>query len=277
MNPEDIIALHEAMESGTLNINKANIHATIPCNTTIIGLANPVGTRFIDNQNLADQIKLPLTILQRFDLIFLMKDNKSKDWKSKVSKHILEWDENGLDQAQPEFLKRYISYAKTFMPKRDKEIQNLIHERYLKIISIMSIPGLECPVPISERQLQSIIRISEASARIRLSHNIEPIDVEYAFRMVTESLKMAGLDVNTGEIDPDLLEGTGSHNRGKIMKFKELLDTEFTNNNMVPESKIVELASNVGLDYNKALEIVFIKRDRGEIFEPTNKMFKKLI
>ncbi|MBU7004006.1 MAG: minichromosome maintenance protein MCM, partial [Theionarchaea archaeon] len=166
MNEQDRAAIHEIMEQGTLSIAKAGIIATLNARTSVLAAANPKFGRFDSYRGLADQIDLPPTILSRFDLIFPIRDVPKEDKDRRIAQHILKFRsmaDNSLKQEiEPELLRKYISYSRTnIAPNIDEEAAKRMEDFYAD----MRRGGAEGnPIPITPRQLESIVRLSEARA-----------------------------------------------------------------------------------------------------------------
>src|SRR3989339_1341403 len=115
MGKEDRSALHEGMEQQQISISKANIQATLRCETTVIAAANPKFGRFDPYDLIANQIDMPPTLINRFDLIFPIKDLPDPENDERLAKHILQLQQTP-DLIEPEIpsglLKKYIAYAR---------------------------------------------------------------------------------------------------------------------------------------------------------------------
>jgi len=116
-----------------------------------------------------------------------------------------------------------------------------------------------------------LLRLSEASARMRLSHEVEMIDVEMAIALVKISLQDIGYDPETGKMDIDYAKGRGSwsqkERRKKIYGIVESLETESTGAN---EEEVINLASEAGIESNKAETMLTNLKNQGEVYEPRN-------
>ena len=117
MNKDDRDAMHEALEQQTVSISKANIQATLRCETTVLAAANPKFGRFDPYGIIADQIDLPPTLINRFDLIFPIKDMPDKDKDERMAKFILTLHQTGkateskqMDQIPTDLLRKYLVY-----------------------------------------------------------------------------------------------------------------------------------------------------------------------
>jgi len=221
MSNEDRVAIHEAMEQQTVTIDKANIHAMLPAKTTVISAANPSFGRYNIYKTIAENIKnLPVTLLSRFDIIFILRDVPDKIKDEAMAKHIMELEkiEGIIDR---DLVKKYIIYAKRLTPKLTKEVANFLMEKFL---ALRERQKEEDPIPITARQFESLIRLSEAHARVFLRTEIHIEDAEAAIRILMESLKQTCFDVETGKQDIDMTEaGRPKSQSDKMLKLLDII------------------------------------------------------
>lgn len=232
MRTEDRSALHEALEQQTVSIAKAGIMATLNSRCSVLAAANPKFGRFDRFKILAEQIDLPSPILSRFDLIFVVEDRPNIKNDTELAQHILKiHQEDTINyEIEPDLLRKYIAYArKNVNPKLTDDANTILKEFYVSTRN--SSAEEEGPVPITARQLEAIIRLAEASAKIRLKNTVDKEDAEKAVRLQLACLKEVGVDPETGEIDIDKVEGrTPKSDRDKLQKVLEevgILEEEY--------------------------------------------------
>jgi replicative DNA helicase Mcm len=224
MRPEDRVAIHEAMEQHTVSVAKGGIVATLNARTAILAAANPALGRYDPYRNVAENITLPVTILSRFDLIFVLKDLPEKEQDAKMSEHILELHRGGAarveSQIEPDLLRKYVSYAKNVKPVLSKEAVQRLRDFYLA----MRATGTEgAPIAITARQLESLVRLAEARARVALRKEVTAEDAEAAIAITRRSLEEVGIDITSHRIDIDtIMTGKPKSLRDKL---KVILDT----------------------------------------------------
>ena len=280
MRSEDRSALHEALEQQTVSIAKAGIMATLNSRCSVLAAANPKFGRFDRYKVLAEQIDLPAPIISRFDLIFVIEDKPSREGDSKLADHILKiHKENTVDyEIEPELLRKYIAYArKNVNPKLTDEANDILREFYVNTRN--SNPEDQGAVPITARQLEAIIRLSEASAKIKLKDYVEKEDAEKAVRLQMACLKEVGVDPETGEMDADIVSGgTPKSDRDKIQRVTEeikLLEEEFAG-----DAPLNILITNMNEKYNvsqeKTEQIVRNLIQKGVIYEPSNGYYRRV-
>ncbi|MCJ7450248.1 MAG: minichromosome maintenance protein MCM [Candidatus Nanohaloarchaeota archaeon QJJ-9] len=276
MEAEDRSSMHEAMEQGTITVSKANIQATLQCRTSILAAGNPKFGRFDPYQPVSEQINLSDTLLSRFDLLFPVKDEPSKSKDEKLSDHIMSMHTDPEDHSgsiETEKLRKYIAYAKkNVRPDLTEEAQKKIKDFYVDTRMQGSSDGEQSKVPITARQLEALIRLSEASARLRLSDKVEEKDAQRAIDLLTHSLKEIGVVDESGEFDIDKLEtGMSSESRNNIQVIMNLVkELSGGSGEAVPIEDVYAQAEEEGIGEEKAEEIIDKLKREGEIYEPKN-------
>ncbi len=207
MRPEDRVAIHEAMEQHTVSVAKGGIVATLNARTAVLAAANPSLGRYEPNRTVAENISLPVTILSRFDLIFVLRDVPNKESDSKMSRHILEIHRRGISpveaQVDAELLRKYVSYAKGVKPELSNDALKRLSDFYLAMRNASETEG--SPVAITARQLESLVRIAEARARVALRKDVSAEDAEAAIAIMKRSLEEVGIDLSSYKVDIDLI------------------------------------------------------------------------
>ncbi|CAG5124882.1 unnamed protein product [Candidula unifasciata] len=208
MNDSTRSVLHEVMEQQTLSIAKAGIICSLNARTSILAAANPVESQWNKNKTITENIQLPHTLLSRFDLIFLLLDPQDELFDRRLATHLVSLYFRSMEAEEEEnldmnILKDYMTYAKAFVhPKIGEEAGQAFIQAYVEMRKVGSSRGQISAYP---RQLESLIRLAEAHARMRLSATVEVADVEEARRLYKEALKQAAVDPSTGKIDITIL------------------------------------------------------------------------
>jgi replicative DNA helicase Mcm len=249
----DMVRLQEAMSVGTVSIAKATIVATLPADTAILAGANPKLGRFDPYIPIREQIALNEVLLSRFDLRFALKDIPNPELDERMVDHILSVRHFRGEAAKPivppDLLRKYIAYARASChPKLTKEAGEVLKGFYLEM---RKRAGEEAPISITLRQYEALVRLAEASARIKLSDRVEVQDAERAIRLMKVSLRQFGLEPETGLIDIDRAEGLRitSAQRSKIRTVFELLEKlEAVHGKQVPLDELKKLARDAGID-----------------------------
>ena len=223
--------LHEAMEQQTISIAKNGIVCSLNSRTAILAAANPKESRYNPRKSIVYNIKLPPTLLSRFDLIYLMLDKANEKQDSKLASHILtlyspeysrnpeKFQKSKLDRA---LFTKYISYARKYCkPVITDEVVDDIISGYVQMRKMGNNKNVITATP---RQLESIIRISEALAKMRLSDVVERRDVEEAQRLIRVATQQSAINPQTGQIDMDLIQtGFTSGVRNKVTTIAEVI------------------------------------------------------
>ncbi len=289
MSSDDRSALHEALEQQTLSISKANIHATLLTRTTVLAAANPTFGRFDPYGVLAEQINLPPTLINRFDLIFPIKDMPDPTRDERMAKHILflhQTPESMESEIPTTLIKKYIAYARQNVnPVLTEGALNEIKEFYVKMRSLGSEDrgfGKEektvRAIPISARQLEALVRLAEASARVRLSEKVTRKDSRRAIELITYCLLQVGLDRETGRIDIDRIStGIPASQRDRIFSIKEIImELESKIGKTIPIDDILKSANEKGISESEVEEIMEKLKRSGDVYEPRSGFFSRM-
>jgi len=244
MRPEDRSALHEVMEQQSASIAKGGIVATLNARTSILAAANPMFGKYDIFKNIYENVNLPIPLLTRFDLVFIVRDIPSQEKDRNIAQHIIsQHGFSGTDTTSLidiDILTKYLSYAKRGDPALTKEAENLIMEFYLKMRNISG-DDKENMITITPRQLEGLIRLATARARLLLKNKVEGEDADRAIYLFNEMLKNSGTDVNTGKVDIGVLQGRPKSEVSKLQMFMEILRTlEGEPKSSVPEQGFVD-------------------------------------
>ena len=224
MKPEDRSALHEVMEQQSASISKGGITATLNARTSIIGIANPIYGKYDSYKNLTENIpSIPIPLLTRFDLIFIIKDFPDSKKDEKIARHIISThrDENITPQGthfKSEIFAKYLRVAKEYKPTLSNEAEDKIVSYYLKMRN-----DDEDRYIITPRQLEGLIRLSVARAKSLLKDVVDVDDANRAIYIMEEMYKSSGIDVNTGKIDPGVYSGKPKSEISKIVLFRQIM------------------------------------------------------
>ena len=241
MKDEDRSALHEVMEQQTASIAKGGIVATLNARTSILAAANPMYGKYDPFKNITENVNLPIPLLTRFDLIFVVRDQPSKERDEKIAKHIIDLHTpQGIDNRSlidSETLTKYVSYAKRVDPILTKEAETKILDYYLKMRNV----DADDMITVTPRQLEGLIRLATARARLLLKNQVEEEDAQRAIDLLQNMFEDAGIDVNTGKVDLGVLQGKPRSEVSKMQSFMEILQTlEGEPKKPVEESKLIE-------------------------------------
>jgi DNA replication licensing factor MCM4 len=200
--------LHEVMEQQTISVAKAGIITTLNARTSILACANPINSKFDVNLSVPENVNLPPPLLSRFDLLYLILDKPNEKDDRRLAQHLTSLYLTARPEiSQTDFLAvekftRYLNYAKRIQPVISEEAGDALVKFYVAMRKSGSSSNV---VSFTTRQLESMIRLSEAHAKMRLSRVVEAIDVEEANRLVLVALQATAVDPRTGRIDLDLV------------------------------------------------------------------------
>ena len=295
MQADDRSAMHEALEQQSVSISKAGINATLKSRCSLLGAANPKYGRFDQYEPIGEQIDLEPALISRFDLIFTVTDQPDAEKDAELADHILTTNYAGeisthrehnatsdfteADVASatetvdptidPELLRKYIAHSKrSCFPTMTDEAKQAIRDFYVD----MRAKGedADSAVPVTARKLEALVRLAEASARVRLSDTVEIEDADRVIATIRSSLEDVGVDPETGEFDADVVEtGTSKTQRDRIQNIKGIIaDIETEYDEGAPIDVVVERAEEVGIDESKAYHEIDKLKTQGELYEP---------
>ncbi|KPU62348.1 hypothetical protein EP1X_09300 [Thermococcus sp. EP1] len=285
VEPYHLFVSHGLVLHNTVSISKAGITATLNARTTVIAAANPKYGRFNRMKSLPEQLDLPPTLLSRFDLIFVLLDEPDEKFDSEIAEHILKVRKGEAELVAPkvpyDLLKKYIAYArKNVQPILSKEAMEEIKRYYVKMRRTIG-RGSESegikPIPITARQLEALIRLSEAHARMRLSEVVTKEDAKAAIELVEYTLRRTAMD-EEGNIDVSILEvGKSSRKINKMDRvlsiIKELQDLEDYG---APRDEVIKEASRQGISRTETEKIIEELKANSMIYEPRSGYYKVL-
>jgi replicative DNA helicase Mcm len=279
MRPEDRVAIHEAMEQHTVSVAKGGIVATLNARTAILAAANPSLGRYEPHRTVAENISLPVTILSRFDLIFVLRDVPNKESDSKMSAHILEIHRKGLSPVEApipgDLLRKYVTYAKSIRPALSSEAIQRINDFYLAMRGASEAEG--SPVAITARQLESLVRVAEARARSALRKEVTAEDAEAAITIMKKSLEEVGIDLSSYKMDIDIImTGKPKSVRDKLQTvLSTLMDLERETGMVERTALLNELEDKYKVPRGEAERLIGQLLREGTIYEPREGYLKK--
>ncbi|MCD2202961.1 LAGLIDADG family homing endonuclease [Halobacterium sp. KA-6] len=295
MAADDRSAMHEALEQQKISISKAGINATLKARCSLLGAANPKYGRFDQYEPIGEQIDLEPALISRFDLIFTVTDEPDPEEDAKLARHILQTNYAGELNTQQEqlasanhtedevdaqtdtvapaidasLLRKYIAYSRrNCYPTMSDEAREAIEDFYVDLRAEGQ--GEDSPVPVTARQLEALVRLGEASARVRLSDTVEVEDAERVIEIVRSCLQDIGVDPETGEYDADVVEtGRSKTQRDRVKNVKAIIkeiEDEFDEG--APVEEVLDRAEEVGMDASKAEHEIEKLKEKGELYQP---------
>ncbi len=296
MTDQDRSSLHEAMESQKISVAKAGITATLQCRCSMLAAANPKYGRFEEDTAIAEQIDLPPALMSRFDMIFVLTDKPNKQRDTAITEHILKAHQRGQVRMLPdgaevkgidvkgilertsdikpvydvEILRKYVAYSKRITPIMTDEASDIIEQSFLRIRQ-MGNGGNS--VPITARQLEAFVRLSEASAKMRLSDKVTDVDANRAVDLVEFYLqRIAGNEDGGFDIDK-IATGISSKDRNRLDVIRDIM-SEYGDEGLTID-EIVQHGSNHGLAETDVTRAVKQLSDGGEIYKTPAGVYKR--
>ncbi|WP_254839879.1 LAGLIDADG family homing endonuclease [Natronomonas marina] len=294
-NSEDRSAMHEALEQQSISVSKAGINATLKSRCSLLGAANPKYGRFDQYEPIGEQIDLEPALISRFDLIFTVTDQPDEEEDANLAEHIINTNyagelhthrentatsnvtqeevDNVTEDVEPdidsELLRKYIAYAKrNCFPTMTEEAKKEIRDFYVDLRAKGQ--DEDAPVPVTARKLEALVRLSEASARMRLSDTVEAEDASRVIDIVRSCLQDIGVDPETGEFDADVVEtGQSKSQRDRIKNIKTLIsEVEEEYDEGAPREEVLDRAEETGMERSKAEHEIEKLRQKGDVYEP---------
>ena len=297
MTDQDRSSLHEAMESQKISVAKAGITATLQCRCSMLAAANPKYGRFEEDAPIADQIDLPPALMSRFDMIFVLTDKPNEKLDRAITEHILSAHQRGqarmigeetavdgvdvqdvltrTNKITPvydvEILRKYVAYSKRLNPIMTDSAFRIIEDSYMRIRSSSNRGN---SVPITARQLEAFVRLSEASAKMRLSDTVTDIDANRAVDLVEYYLrKIAGDD---GGLDIDrIASGTTNKDRSAIKTVKTILSTHGGDTGLSLD-ELIQHGSNEGISESELESVLNKLQSKAEVIKTPSGKYKRV-
>jgi len=269
IKPEDRSALHEVMEQQTCSVAKGGIVATLNARTSILSAANPMYGKYDPYKNITENVNLPVPLLTRFDLIFIVRDTPEKERDSLIASHILEIHRDAEHAAKPaidiDLFSKYLSYAKQSEPALMPEAIDIVRSYYMDMRKVES----EGMITVTPRQLEGLVRLATARARLLLKDTVEAEDAQRAIYLVDQMMRTAGVDVNTGKTDLGVLYGKPQSVVSKEKTFMEVFKGLAGNENNDVEDKVLvtELVKTGKFSDEEAKKYIQKFNREGQIFE----------
>lgn len=271
MRSEDRVAIHEAMEQQTISIAKAGITTVLNSRTSVLAAANPPAGRYDDLKSAQDNIDLQTTILSRFDLIFIVKDIRMYNQDKLIASHIIKIhasaDAVSADRKVSKvenWLKRYIQYCRLEChPRLSESASAKLRDQYVQIRKDMrrqaNETGEAAPIPITVRQLEAIVRLSEALAKMKLSHVATENEVNEAVRLFTVST----MDAARSGINQQV--NLTAEIANEIKQAETQIKRRIPIGNQISERRLIDDLTRMGMNESIIRRALIIMHQRDEV------------
>jgi DNA replicative helicase MCM subunit Mcm2 (Cdc46/Mcm family) len=280
MSAEDRSAMHEVLEQGTVSIAKAGITSTLNARCPVLAAANPKWGRFTKDRSIAEQLDLPPTLLSRFDVIFSIRDVPDQARDRRLASRILashlavetgaESDARSSGEGAPfppDLLKKYIAYARrNVRPVLTEEALATLEDYYVRVRRQGEEP--DAPVPITARQLEALVRLSEAAARARLSSTVSVQDAKRATEIMENFLRRVSM-TEEGKLDIDLTQTGVSHSQRERFEIAHRIMRELQEQHagFFTAEQYHEAMARSNIPTPRADAILQTLRNQGEVIE----------
>lgn len=273
MDKEDRSAMHEAMEQQTISVAKAGIVTKFKANTSVLAASNPKFSRFDNYKPLVEQFDIPATLISRFDLIFPIRDVLDRERDMQIAEHMLKMhktgeDMKGLEPEIPvELFRKYIAYSrKNTHPVLTNEAAEKIKDFYVTLRGMS-----KEAITATPRQLEALVRLSEASSKMRLSDTVTVTDVERAIELTNFVLMAVAYDQSTGMIDTDRISAEHSSSaRARIRVIEEIIKglIDSSDEGLASSDDIISSAQSKNIDKFDVEKSLNELTKHGVIYEP---------
>jgi replicative DNA helicase Mcm len=277
IKPEDRSALHEVMEQQTCSVAKGGIVATLNARTSILAAANPLYGKYDPFKNITENVNLPIPLLTRFDIIYVIRDIPEKEKDHRVASHILELHRESESTGQYlidiDLFSKYLAYSKTMEPKLTVEAIDKIRDYYMKMRNVES-DGM---ITVTPRQLEGLVRLATARSKLLLKDYVDSDDAERAIYLIQTMLETAGVDVNTGRVDLGVLHGKPQSEISKLKLFMEIFNALSGQDKSDVEEKyfINELTQTGRFSEDDAKNFINKAMQNGQIYERRSGFYAK--
>ncbi len=282
MRKEDREALHEVMEQQSCSIAKGGFIATLNARTSILAAANPVFGKYDPYKNILDNVNLPVPLLTRFDLVFIVKDEPDEARDEILAKHVLDLHAKlAFPKVPPidfNMLKKYITFAKKLDPELTEEARKRLSDYYIELRR-MAQPG---QIAVTPRWLEGLIRLSVARARVLLHPRVTEDDALRAVSLMKRMLETVAVDQNSAgkQVDVGVLYGKPLSERNQLETalevFKKLEGTGTSKQPVEDKVFLEELEKTGKFNKEEADKMLKTLYRSGQIYEINPHFYRRI-
>ena len=265
-------SIHEALEHQTISFMKAGINAILRCRCPVLAACNPRGERFDLSEDLPGQIGVPPALLSRFDLVYLLVDNPDPVVSRETAEHILaSYEPPATARPNDDLLRRWVHLAR-------KECETIVldPEASKRLVTFFadlreaSFRDRARNIAITIRQFESLVRLTKASARLRLSTTATLQDAETAISLVISSMDQVAFDPTTGQYDSTFIGDGSSPRAATHRKVIRAIEDFYTRNQEWPSLHHIQidLRDTARMDADQVESLVEKMKRMGMLYEP---------
>jgi replicative DNA helicase Mcm len=287
-------SLHDALEDQVINLSKGSRTTSIQARASLLAAAAPKYGRFDQYESIGEQLDLDPGILSQLDLMFVFVDDPDRKEDEELAEHILEANYVGEIQSrreetegqpaekineettditppiEPALLRKYIIYAQqNIYPSLTDDAQERLKEFYIDLrTKEPDDDDDDRPVPVTARKLEAMVRLAEASARVRLSETVETADVDRSIDLIKTSLTEIGVDTDHQQYNASVVE-TGKEHEDGAENLKNLIsEIALEYDDGAPVDVVLNRVSEIGMSQSKAERDIKKLKHKGEVYEP---------
>ena len=253
MDPKDQTAIHEAMEQQTISLAKAGIHATLNARASILAAANPIYGRYDRSKSLRFNVDISPPIMSRFDIFFVIFDEKNDDEDFHIAQHIVNMHRLMDDALNPDFtmeqIQTYIKFCRTIKPQFTQESANILKEEYKHIRQREKAENQRTAYKVTVRALESLVRLSEAMARAHCDFTIRPTYV----REVCRLLRNSNINISKADIEFETIQEEINQD---LQRERQLEEEQ--QQNLAPESQPQIATNKVKISFEEYQRLTFL-------------------
>jgi len=282
-------SMHEALSHQTIHINKAGINAHLPTRTALLAAGNPEYGRFREDKPIAQQINLGPTLLSRFDLLFMIDDQPDPERDAEIIEGMIETrraaarytaDDRHEDieeiapAVETPVLRAWVAHAKqTVTPTiENPEVAADLKDSFHDLRQVNG--GGDGPVPVTFRKLEGLMRLAEASARVRLSDTITHDDIDRARELIGRSMSDVGMDPDAGVFDADIIETGEAASQQDKRETVLAIVTDAAGSEPAGHETVVERGDDGGLSQADVEYAIKMLKEKGRIYEPQSDRYR---
>lgn len=289
-NGTSLAKVTEPMANQVVEVSKGSTTKTLDAAASVLATGNPKYGKFDMYEPVSDQLDLPPDLISVFDLVFTLEEDESSSHTTNTildasvvgevaaggESEQVEADTESLTSSltpeiEPEILRKYIAYArKNCFPVLTDEAKEVLKRSFEDLQS--EADAEDSPVPVTARSLEAMVRLAEAHARLRLSDTVEEADADVIVGLVESSFESLGIDMETGEFDPDIVvSGTGESPKELRKKAKKLLrdiDEDYPDRPGAPRDGVYSRSGEIGISRSGMEDLIENLKHRGDIYFP---------
>lgn len=263
MDLKDQVAIHEAMEQQTISITKAGVTATLNARTSILAAANPIGGTYDTGRDLKSNLSLSLPIMSRFDLFFTLIDPHDDQVDDAIASRIIDMHLNYANSTNArqemvysfEDIRLYLRFARKYYPKIPIEYESVLIQEFVRLRSNSKTSRTSWRITV--RQLESLIRLSEAIARAHCDEKVQPKYIKMASKLIEKTIVHVG--TTEIELDGNLFDQVNEVEGGDNEQSQGMYEGELESQRLEPSQPTQTKLKISTVEYKAMAEVFTLK------------------